>query len=237
MRCDRLTPCPALAKNHKLRVLIVYHTSLFNPTIMLPRMLSLLLLLTCVARKGVADSLDAANLPTETLAPTLLNISRVYNTTLALNSSGTLSLHTLLPYGFHVPNSQIYLRLGFGHPRHRLDPMSMAGLIAIIQHGIVEGIEGQGEDECPGIDWIHNRQRFVWRLDYGFYFEIHNVSGSGRYFTWGQLKDVVEGLRLYLVVGERSYSTKFHFWDGWWRSRLGGGGFIVEEEGVSNQKV
>ena len=63
---------------------------------------------------------------------------------------------------------------------------------------------------------------------------MHNVKGTGVFFTWGQLKDVVEGLRLFLMVGERYYATAFNFWVGsqwWWRMPLGGGGVWIDREG------
>lgn len=197
-------------------------------------------LLTCLAFSTVADSFGAAKPPTKSLdLPLLINL-QYYNTTPTSNSSNILTLPTPLPYGFRVPNSRIYLRLGFGIPRHRLNPMSMGGLIAVIQHAIVEGIDEDGEEHHPNIDLLADEQNFEWTLGDGFYFQISSVADTGRYFTWGQLKDVVEGLRLYLITGDKYYATAFNFWDGprWWgRLPLGGGGFWVDrdrKEEISN---
>ena len=199
-------------------------------------------LLTCIAFSTVADTFGAANLPTKGLdLPLLMNLQS-YNTTPTSNSSNISTWPTPLPYGFSVPNTQTYLRLGFGLPRHRLDPMSMGGLIAVIQHAIVEGIEEDGEEHLPNIDPLSGLQRFDWTLGDGFYFQIMNILGTGRYFTWGQMKDVVEGLRLYLMIGKKYYATAFSFWvgPGWWRRLpLGAGGLWVDrdrKEEIANQK-
>ena len=148
-----------------------------------------------------------------------------------ISDSETLS--TPLPYSFFVPNTETYLRLGFGLVRHRLDPTSLGGLIAIMQHETLRGINRYGEDAYPGLNIVTEEQRFGWTLGDGFHFEIHSVRFSGIFFTWRQLGNVVEGLRLFLVVGERPFATRFRFWDGLgWssRRRLGGGAFVVDEE-------
>lgn len=103
-----------------------------------------------------------------------------------------------------------------------------------MQHSIREGIIRDGGDAFPGLNMVEEEQRFGWGLDYGFHFEMHSIRESGRFFTWEEVWDVVEGLRLYLVVGERCFATVFNFWDGgrwWWRVPLGGGGFVVDGEG------
>ena len=187
-------------------------------------------LLTYLAYSTMADPSEAAKPLTRSSTLPLLNNSQGKTPTVLSNLSDVLNLPTPLPYGFLVPNTQIYLRLGFGLPRHHLDPLSLGGLIAFIQHAIIEGIERDGEDAFPGLNIVENRQNFGWTLGDGFHFEMHNIKGSGTFFTWEQLKDVVEGLRLYLMVGERYYATMFSFWDGekwWWRMPLGGGGFVI----------
>lgn len=108
--------------------------------------------------------------------------------------------------------------------------MSMGGLIAVIQHDIAEAIEIEGEDAFPGLDPDH-RQRLGYTLGDGFWLGMQSVKDS--HFTWRQLRNVVEGLRLFLIVGERNYCTKFAFWDGpgsWSRQKLGSGGLVVLDE-------
>ena len=188
---------------------------------------SSLSLLTCLAG---ADFPEATKLLTKTLDLLSHNTSQTYNATPTSDSSEILTLLTPLTYGFHVPNTQIYLRLGFGLPRHHLDPMTMGGLIAVVQHVIVEGIDEDGEEAFPATNIFLGQQTFEWTPGDGFYFQTHNVN-TGTFFTWGQLKNVVEGLRLFLIVGERYYGTAFTFWDGpgWWRRRpLGVGGLWLD---------
>ena len=74
---------------------------------------------------ALAKFLTAVKHATNISGLTSLNNSRVHGAPLTSNLSDTLTAHTLLPYGFSVPNTQTYLRLGFGLRRHRLDPMSM----------------------------------------------------------------------------------------------------------------
>lgn len=221
----------AVTKN--LPIFPVSFFSLFSLTIMLFVILPLLLLTSLACSTG-ADSLGATQPLSQNLDRPLLNVSQVQNVIPTSNLSDVLTLPIPLPYGFSVPGTQTHLRLGFGLPRHRLDPMSMAGLIAVIQHAIVEGIDRDGEEAYPGLDMIADRQKFGWTLGDGFYFVIRSTKNTGRYFTWGQLRNVVEGLRLFLIVGERCYATVFNFWDGpgwWWKNPLGSGGFGVEKDG------
>ena len=192
--------------------------------------LPLVLLLTSRARCSGDGSLVATAPPPKSPVPLLLNYTPIYNTLPVSNLSGFENLATIYPYSFSVPNSHIYLRLGFGLVRHRLDPMSLAGLIAVMEFEVVEGINRDGEDAYPGLNIVIDEQRFGWTLYEGFHFEVYSVRDSGRFFTWGQLSHVVEGLRLFLVVGERPFATKFKFWDGpeRWRRELGGGAFVVD---------
>lgn len=198
---------------------------------------SSLSLLTCLTG---ADFSGATKLPTKTLDLPLLNTSQAYNAAPSSNSFDILTLPTPHPYGFHVPNTQIYLRIGFGLPRHHLDPMTMGGLMAVVQHVIIEGINENGEEAFPATNIFLGEQIFEWTLGDGYYFQTRNLK-TGTFFTWGQLKNVVEGLRLFLIVGERYYATDFSFWDGpgWWRRRpLGFGGLWLDmnrKELIENQ--
>ena len=91
-----------------------------------------------------------------------------------------------------------------------------------------------GEDAFPGLGaGFGGNQAYGRGLGDGFSFEVWNVRNSGRYFTWGQVGNVVEGLKLFLLEGERCYLTAFNFWDGpgWWRRNpLGHGGIVVERD-------
>ena len=112
--------------------------------------------------------------------------------------------------------------------------MSMDGLIAEIQQEITDGIEDEGEDAFPGLN-IGHRQSLAYTLGDGFSLVIRSVKGLQRRFTWRQLSNVVEQLRLFLIVGERNYCTKFHFWNGRWRwmgKHLGKGEIVLDIDGT-----
>jgi len=115
----------------------------------------------------------------------------------------------LLPYKFHVPNTGTYLHLGFGFRRRSLDPMAMGGLIAVVQDLIDRAIEEAG----PQVVYpptIAGWQYFHYDLGDGLILSVWNLQ-AGRYWTWGTFKNVVEGLRQYLIVGEKFRRTYFNF--------------------------
>ncbi len=118
-----------------------------------------------------------------------------------------------LPYFFSVPNSQIILNIGFGWRRRPLDPMDMRGLIAVAQHEISEVLEEIGPGHLYPISVATGQQWYDCDLGYGIELWVQNLKG-GRYFLWDDLSDVVEGLRSYLIVGERFRRTYFQFWRG-----------------------
>ena len=194
----------------------------------------LLLVLGFPACGSRAASLVAAGPRPKNSGSVLLKTSQFYNATPISLISHNETVPIPLPYSFFVPNTETYLRLGFGLVRHRLDPLSLGGLIAFIQDEIVRGIDRYGEDAYPALNIVTEEQRFAWTLGDGFRFQIHSARSSGLFFTWRQLGNVVEGLRLFLVVGERPFATRFRFWDGpGWSSkrRLGGGAIVVDGNG------
>ena len=167
--------------------------------------------------------------PVSTPAPSSkdleLSLFNTSNVTLATNSTA-LTLPSFLPYSFAVPDTETFLRLGFGMRRHRLDPLSLGGLIASVQDTIVQGIRIGGENLCPGVDPIFRYQELDYSLGDGFHFEVYTDIPAPEFFTWGELKNVVRGLELYLVQGQRPYATVFSFWDGprsWHTRPLGHG--------------
>lgn len=114
-----------------------------------------------------------------------------------------------LPNKFHVPNTRTYLRLGFGFPRRSLDRMKMGTLIAVAGDSVDLIIEEEGRQGLypPSVTGI---QEFVFDIGNGLELRIYN-SQLGLYWTFGTLRDVIEGLRLYLIVGERFRRTYFTF--------------------------
>ena len=203
--------------------------------------LSLLLLKSPIAITD-ASPVGTADPPSKGSELSLLNTSNVNNVTLSTNFSDAPTLPTPLPYGFHVPGTETYLRLGFGLPRRRLDPMSLTGLIAVVQHIILEGIRDEGADAEAGVDPIFVNQRLKWTLGDGFHLKIYSVPPAGAFFTWGQLENVLRGLKLYLIDGGRYYAVVFNFWDGpmsWWNPPLGSGAIALgnEDGGTADQKL
>lgn len=109
----------------------------------------------------------------------------------------------------------------------------MGGLIAVVQHEIERGIQQDGADFSPGVEGGGLWQRIGWSLGDGFTFVLHNNDDVvDQYFSWQQAWNVAEGLRLYLIVGQRFYATEFAFWDGprLFRFALGGGGIVVNRD-------
>ena len=123
--------------------------------------------------------------------------------------SANVSDMALLPYKFHDPNTRTYLRLGFGFRRRSLDPMDMGALIAVAGDFVDQSIEEVGlqvvyPPTAAGL------QEFVYEIGNGLKLRIWN-SVLRQYWTWGTLRDVLDGLRLFLIVGERFRRTYFNF--------------------------
>ena len=174
---------------------------------------SSLLLLKSLIAITKAIPVGTADPSSKDLDLSLVNISDFNNISLGTNLTA-LTSPSVLTHSFTVPGTQTFLRLGFGVRRHRLDPMSLGGLIAVIEDLIVEGINRDGEDFEPGVDPIFRYQEVEYSLGDGFHWEVYSNIPAPDYFTWGQLKNVVRGLELYLVQGQRPYTTRFSFWDG-----------------------
>ena len=178
----------------------------------------LLVVLSLLLLKSLNAITEAS--PVSTAAPSskdlelsLFNNSNFNNVTLGTNFSA-LTAPSVLPYSFTVPGTETFLRLGFGIRRRRLDPLSLGGLIAALEDTIALGIRHGGEHVCPGVDPIFRYQQLEYSLGDGFHFEVYTDIPAPEFFTWGELKNVVKGLELYLVQGQRPYVTGFSFWDG-----------------------
>ena len=132
------------------------------------------------------------------------------NTSKPVNDS--LVAVNFLPYRFRVPDTRIVLRLGFGIIRHRINMQKLYDLLYLAQEKVQRGITEYGADEVYPVG-AFERQHFS-QFRYGLNFWIDDSrSFPGAYFTWGELHDVVKGLRLYLAEGRRNYETKFAFWN------------------------
>ena len=132
------------------------------------------------------------------------------NTSSASNTS--LTDRRFLPYHFRVPTTAIVLHLGFGIFRHRIDPAELRSLLLLTRDGIQHGINVHGRDALFPAMGDNHRQQFS---EHGLGTVQLDVSDfrAGNQFSWGDLWNVVEGLRLYLLEGGRSFETHFTFWE------------------------
>ena len=124
----------------------------------------------------------------------------------------SLTERRFFPYSFRVPTTNIVLHLGFGIIRHRIDPAELRSLLLLTKDGIQRGIDAHGPDALfPALGNDH-RQQF---REHGLGTVRLDISDfkAGNQFCWGDVWNVVEGLRLYLLEGGRSFETHFTFWE------------------------
>ena len=140
----------------------------------------------------------------ETFNLTPLNTSSTSNTSL----TGT----TFLPHQFRVPTTKIVLWLGFGIIHHRIDPTELRSLLLLTKAFIQKGIDDHGSRALFPTSGNDHRQEFV-ETGLGTVGLFISDFKAGNQFSWGNVWDVVEGLRLYLLDGERSLETSFTFWE------------------------
>ena len=130
-----------------------------------------------------------------------------------LNASTTANNSLLvphfLPHRFKVPTTDTVLDLGFGIIRHRIDMANLHSLILYAKATVIEGMEEHGVNALYPT-YNTNVQQFS-TLGINCKLWVRNLRDGERRFTWGQLYNVVEGLRLYLVQGGRNYETRFAF--------------------------
>ncbi|MCJ1460741.1 hypothetical protein MMC28_011123 [Mycoblastus sanguinarius] len=119
------------------------------------------------------------------------------------------SFPVYLPYRLDVPDTDMVLHLGFGLRPQRFNPSHVRGLIAVAQDWIAQQVEIFGPDMLfPHID--PQVQYFYKTLGDGILLEVWNARGE-IFFTWESLKDAVEGIRLFVVVGQRFRRCYFKF--------------------------
>lgn len=133
----------------------------------------------------------------------------------SLSNSSALVDNFLLPYRFKVPDTNILLRLGFGI-RRSLDRNHMRSLIAVAEEHIDEQIAAL-PPAPPDSQHVYpvaqgRYQTFYKSLGDGIRLLIGNNYQIGKLFTWDELEDVVIGLRMYLVDGDRFWQTGFGFY-------------------------
>ena len=108
--------------------------------------------------------------------------------------------------------------------------MDMASLIAVVQHDVYEELAEHGPDEEFPVS-AGGVQKFEYDLGDGIGLLVQNAN-TGRHFTWEVMRDVLVGLRIYLIEGRRFRQTYFNFWTGAELWPLGSGSIHVMESGV-----
>ena len=141
-------------------------------------------------------------------------------------------LSTIIP--FHIPSSTLYLHIKFPRTnshRHPLSQYSISGVLALANDTIYQHITDDGADTF--VDWLNpagTRQQFVEVLSNEVVFGFLGLTEGPR-FTWGQMRDVVRGLYLYLVVGRRFWEAEFQATEGSRFAGLFGIGIIFRPMG------
>lgn len=141
----------------------------------------------------------------------------------AANSTNNLQGNTRVdlpgfPTRFKVPNSDISVLFDFGWVRKNIDPILLAMVISKFENEVYNLIREFGPSARypdPRIPYTDKqRLRLVARpTPMTLYIEQMEETESSA-FTFGQLRDAIEGLRLYLIGGTRPYQTGFMFGPG-----------------------
>ena len=129
------------------------------------------------------------------------------------NASRPLDETMFYPHRFRVPTTQTVMYIGFGIIRRSINIEDLQSLLLSAKGRILDGFEDHGRTSVYPVQAGIGRQVF-YQLGFGIQITINNLEEDDLFFTWQQLYEVVEGLRLYLVQGGRSYVTYFQFWNG-----------------------
>ena len=145
-----------------------------------------------------------------TAISTLLPPSSIRLETINASAHDNFTSPGPFPHRFHIPYTNVNMRFWFGVRPVTLDPRAVAVLVRVAQ----DWVQQEVEERYPAWQYFpednDGRQRFGKTLHDGIDLEIWNVGGM-RYFTWEMLRSLMEGLRLYLVVGGRNYQCSFTF--------------------------
>ena len=137
------------------------------------------------------------------------------NDNLSILHPAGLPLATIIP--FHIPSTNLYLHVRFPRTnahRHPLSQYFIGGVLALANDTLNQYISEDGADAL--VDWLNpegTRQQFVEVLSNEVVFGFLGLTG-GPTITWGQVRDVVTGLYLYMVVGRRFWEAEFQVTQG-----------------------
>ena len=110
-----------------------------------------------------------------------------------------------------MPTTDTVLRLTYGLIRHRIDHLDLQSLIHLAKGTVELNFDAHGGNTVYPLE-PHGRQVFE-MLGFGIQLRVENVAPE-RLFTYRMLYEVVEGLRLFLVVGRRNWEVRFWVWNG-----------------------
>ena len=172
--------------------------------------------------------------PASTLQPLTLNPSLPPDTnTLPQNVTNTLPTNVSYPGTtfIPIPNTPFTMRVAFGIRRHRMSQFDIGGILAQANDTLNQGIETWGADSIYQVfNERHTQQRF-WQFEPGpgspSLVLVSTVrEGRARFFTWGEIRDVVEALFQFLIVGTRHWQALFRVLLGGETGRVIGSGRI-----------
>lgn len=148
-------------------------------------------------------SLNPLNSSTPTAPASLIPIPKTITTSLTTNP--------WLPHRYRVPTTNTVLRLSYGLFRHRIDLLDLQSLIHLAKGTVEINFDAHGGNTVYPLD-ANGRQIFA-QLGFGIQLRIENIAPQPL-FTYRMLYEVVEGLRLFLVVGKRNWEVWFKVWNG-----------------------
>lgn len=125
--------------------------------------------------------------------------------------SRPLEWNPYFPHRIRVPNTPTVLQLGFDRPRRRLDPDEWQSFLNVVQGTIRNDIDEHGGATVYPQN-VFDEQIFeeMWRdMDLEIVGWIY-----GSPFTYQELWEVLQGLRIFMVDGARNYQASFTFWSG-----------------------
>lgn len=125
--------------------------------------------------------------------------------------SRPLQWNVRFPYRIRVPNTPTVVRLGFDEPRRRLDPDEWRSFLNFVQGTIKLYIEEHGGATIYPLNNFH--EQIIEETWPGMDLEIVG-SILVPPFTYQELWEVLQGLRIFMVDGGRNYQARFNFWSG-----------------------
>lgn len=123
---------------------------------------------------------------------------------------------------------------------HRIDLEELQSLLLLAKDRIRRGIDAHGLN--TGYPTADNGRQYFRECGLGtLRLDVVDFVAGESHFSWGDLWNVVEGLRLYMLVGRMNLEAYFTFWEEpkteWWYQyrRLGQGEIVRERPDIENE--